>query len=149
MSLVANHLLRAHLPPSMLEALAAYSKLKETIHNCYPNLDWYIELVLLAYLRSLLVSQEALCMGHQSYPSTNSHYAHHEHLSCCREVVVTKRRIDHSFTHVWQVTGKQNADLWTEDERMIKTMLISYVSQCWQLTAETWSYMFPIVPRSG
>eukprot|EP00971_Amphidinium_carterae_P027775 547621-Amphidinium_carterae.1 len=142
MSLVANHLLRAHLPPSMLEALAAYSKLKETIHSCYPNLDWYIELV-----------QEALCMNHQPYPNTTSHYAHHEHLSCCREVVDTKRRIDHSFTHVWQVTGKQNADLWTPDERMIKTMLINYVSQCWRLTPETWSYqtapLFPIVPRTG
>eukprot|EP00971_Amphidinium_carterae_P175930 3487435-Amphidinium_carterae.1 len=92
-------------------------------------------------------------MGHQSYPSTTSHFAHHEHLACCREVVSTLKRIDHSFTHVWQVTGSQNSDQWSEDERMIKTMLVSYVSRCWKLTPETWSYeiapLFPIVPRTG
>eukprot|EP00971_Amphidinium_carterae_P005932 116972-Amphidinium_carterae.2 len=143
MSLVANHLLRTHLPPAVAEALDAYTALKGTILNDYPNLDWR---------RGVLITRHTV-----AYPHSSSHYAHHTGLQCCKDVRTPTQRIDHSFDHVWRVTGRQNQDVLTENEQMIHPILIKYVNcqfnWCWRLTPETWDPrsppLFPIVPKAS
>eukprot|EP00971_Amphidinium_carterae_P059969 1186477-Amphidinium_carterae.1 len=65
----------------------------------------FSEALILAYLRSLHVAQEAMCLQHVGYPHGTSHTDHHRRVTKCVLVREQRKRIDHALTHVWTIAA--------------------------------------------
>eukprot|EP00971_Amphidinium_carterae_P133442 2643023-Amphidinium_carterae.1 len=100
----------------------------------YPGIRVFAELILLAFLRSLHIAQEAMCRGIQQYPGTQLHSLHHLHTTRCLRVVEQRERIDHAFDYQWRVASHVNRSTLSQAELQVHQVLTDYSYLCWNLT---------------
>eukprot|EP00971_Amphidinium_carterae_P333053 6467553-Amphidinium_carterae.1 len=74
----------------------------------YSGLSVFSELIVLAYLRSLHIGQEAMCRNIHGYPVPHVHAHHHPNSTRCLRVIQQRERIDHAFDHQWRVASNVN-----------------------------------------
>eukprot|EP00971_Amphidinium_carterae_P087044 1721977-Amphidinium_carterae.1 len=123
---------RAHLPdhPTLTQCAEMYVYNEQQFQS-YPLLRVFSELILLAYLRSIHVAQEALC----------------------RSSLVTRQRehIDHAFRHQWHVADHVNLNALTHPERVLHELLTTYLYMCWNLTIVNYDEesppLYPLLPK--
>eukprot|EP00971_Amphidinium_carterae_P316700 6295336-Amphidinium_carterae.1 len=117
----------------------------------YPSLRVFSELILLAYLRSIRVAQEALCLGNLRYPPNTSHITHHEFSECCLLVTRQRERIEHAFRHQWKIASHLDFNSLTGAQQVLHRALTTYLHMCWNLTVTNYDGnnppLYPLLPK--
>eukprot|EP00971_Amphidinium_carterae_P259287 5144964-Amphidinium_carterae.1 len=147
MDLIADFLLPLHLTahPPHFQAQHFYTSNLSLFNGDYPSLTPFSKALFLAYLRSLHIAQEAMCVQHVKYPTGVTHIDHHCYIEQCVLVRQQRQRIEHALTYQWTIAAGINYWSLTVEEQSLFDSMTTYLYACWNVTR--WSYNPESPPR--
>eukprot|EP00971_Amphidinium_carterae_P181020 3590876-Amphidinium_carterae.5 len=153
LDIIAEFLLPLHLAahPRYYEPQHFFVGNLGTFTEDYPMLTPFSEALLLAYLRSLHIAQEAMCLSHVGYPYGTSHADHHRRFNRCVLVREQRKRIEHALSHVWNIAAGISYWSLTRDEQFLFDSMTTYLYVCWNVTPVSYNPesppRYPLIPK--